>query len=131
MDQLSPVDIWLPFGVRLQQPPKTKREELIRRLNEINVVIAGLDIKRDYSDEWLIDDDELKDLVEWQEERAAEDAARRAVEQTERALGRKLNPEEIREGLRDYAAFMRARRESRKSSYKGSGVVALGRERPQ
>jgi hypothetical protein len=96
------------------RPVHEERDELMNRLMRIKVMIPGAQ---------RMELSELRDLVQWQEERHAVDIQKALWRPANRP--KKLTREQVQTGLREYLAFIRPRMEGRQRIYQASGVTAL------
>src|SRR3990172_1539125 len=98
--------LWLPLSAAPRHAVRDHREELMQRLRDINVSVPGAE---------ALDLSHLRDLVEWQEEQAGVDARKALERPAHQPKG--LPREQVIEGLREYFAYLRPRREGRKRLY--------------
>jgi hypothetical protein len=101
------VKLWLPLGAAPRHAVRDEREELMQRLRDIGVAVPGaaeLEVQQ------------LRDLVQWQEERA--EADRRAALLRPAHRPKTLSREEVLIGLREYYHdYVVPHREGRKKFY--------------
>ena len=90
--------IWLPIGKPRQGA--SERDQIVLRLRELGVHVPGAH---------EIDISHLREILAWQEERAA----------TVQPISPppRLSREQVSQGLRDYRDFQKARREGRRRLY--------------
>ena len=99
--------IWLPLSAAPKHAVRDDREELLQRLRDIQVAIPGAG---------SMEIQQLRDLVQWQEERAKEDERKALLRPVNQP--KKLSRTEVIEGLREYYhQYLIPRRENRKRLY--------------
>jgi len=90
--------IWLPLGKPRQGA--SERDQIVLRLRELGVHVPGAQ---------SLDISQLREILHWQEERA-----KSAVVAPEPP---RLSREQVKQGLRDYRDFQKARKEGRRRLY--------------
>ena len=99
--------IWLPLSAAPKHAARDEREELQQRLRDIQVAIPGAG---------TMETPQLRDLVQWQEERAKEDARKALLRPVNQP--KKLSRSEVLIGLKEYYhQYIIPRRENRKRLY--------------
>ena len=99
--------IWLPLSAAPKHAVRDDREELLQRLRDIQVAIPGAG---------SMETAQLRDLVQWQEERAREDARKALLRPVNQP--KKLSRSEVLIGLKEYYhQYIIPRRENRKRLY--------------
>lgn len=97
------------------RPVLEERDELLNRLMRIRVIIPGAE---------TMEIQQLRDYVQWQEERHAEDVKKLLWRPAHQK--KKLPRDQVIIGLREYFhQYIVPRRENRKRIYQASGVTAL------
>jgi len=105
------MELWLPIRSQLR-PVREERDLLLNRLVELRVLVPGA---KD------LELSELRDLVQWQEERKADDIKKALWRPAYRP--KKLSRQQVVIGLREYYhEFVIPRREGRKRLYAGVTV---------
>lgn len=100
--------LWLPIRSMLR-PVQSERDELLNRLIEIRVIIPG-------AQEMEIQ--ELRDLVQWQEERTAADAKKALWRPANRP--KKHSRADVHAALLEYFYdYVKPHREGRRKNYGG------------
>jgi len=90
--------IWLPIGnPRLAT---SERDQIVLRLRELGVHVPGAQ---------SLDISQLREILAWQQERAASAVV---IPEPQR-----LSREQVRQGLKDFLDFQKARREGRRRIY--------------
>lgn len=106
--------LWLPLGRPLYGVPKDEREELLNRLYTLRVLIPGAR---------TMELQELRDLVQWQEERAEVDARKALLRRAHRP--KKHSREEVIEYLKEKRVFLELRASGSRLVYLGAGTESL------
>jgi hypothetical protein len=103
---MQETQIWLPVGRPPRTDPHNERDVLMRRLWEINVYVADVE---------EADIVELRDIVQWQEERHAQDVAKARLRPARQTST--MTMEQTVEYLHELIKFRNERRAGRKAHY--------------